>query len=122
MRQFIVLLAVGYFLCAIASAAEPDRPQTLPYVPVDRDAYTRSLRPLEQVRYFHGLVDYFLFVTKNGSNGEKMKRCIEQEAPWLGHAISISLFELYLKKAEPDTSMPAVLQAMMRDACVEYLK
>jgi hypothetical protein len=122
MRSFIVLLAVGYFLCAIASAAESDRPQTLPYVPVDRDTYTRSLRSLEQVRYFHGLVDYFLFVTKTGSNGENMKRCIEQEAPWLGYVVSISLFEFYLKKAEPDTSMPAVLQAMMRDACVEYLK
>ncbi len=92
-----------------------------PHQIVDRKSFLEERSPYDQVQYLIGLADAVAYIRPADAIGASVSKCLEGVNVHGGMIFSAPMMH-FVKQAQPDTPVVAVLLDILRKDCAKYLK
>ncbi|UTW51502.1 hypothetical protein KFF05_16615 [bacterium SCSIO 12827] len=101
----------------LSAANEVFRPHQI----VDRHAFLEKLPPTAQIEYLTGLADAIAYIRPKDAIGEGVSNCLSEANAHKGMIFDAPMMH-FVKQAQPDTPVVAVLLDLLRKDCADHLK
>jgi hypothetical protein len=92
-----------------------------PHQIVDRNAFLEKLPPTAQIEYLTGLADAIAYIRPKDAIGEGISKCLSKVNVYNGMIFDAPVMH-FVKQAQPDTPVVAVLLDLLRKDCADHLK